>query len=91
MFENINKSSFYTNSLRGFTDTPTYSTGQGFIQGCIESDNSISSILNHRTPLVLSEITKELMFSNSSKDHGEREKNVYLKRVPEFYLADTTS
>ena len=91
IFENSNKPSFYTNSLRDFTDTTTYSTGQGFIQGYIDSEDPIISSLNHKTPLVLSEIVKEVIFSNSSKDHNERERNFFVKRVPEFYLTDNTS
>lgn len=74
-------------TIQGFEDTETYSRGWGLVQGIVKSTNTMRSQLNNYTPLVLSLVSSEQMFSNS-KNFEETEGSLQSRCISEFALAE---
>ena len=64
--------------------------GMAFVQGLVESEQVMRSVLNHGTKLVLSSVSSELIFSNN-KNFEEADGKVDIKYVSEFKLSDPSS
>jgi hypothetical protein len=77
-------------SIKNFEEGKNYSMGMAFVQGIVESEQVIRSVLNHSTKLVLSSVSSELIFSNN-KNFEEADGKVDTKYVSEFKLADPST
>lgn len=78
------------NSVMDFEEGKNYSKGFGLVQGAVDSDQIIRSILNHSTKLVLSSVSSELIFSNN-RNFEEADGRIDTKFVSEFKLSDPSS
>ncbi len=74
-------------NIKEFEEGKNYSKGVAFVQGIVEGDQVIRSILNHSTKLVLSSVSSELIFSNN-KNFEETDSRTDTKYVTEFKLND---
>ena len=83
----INAPEHLLKSLKGFEEGKNYSLGMAFVQGIVESEQVIRSVLNHSSKLVLSSVSSELIFSNN-KNFEEADGKVDIKYVSEFKLSD---
>lgn len=83
-------SEYLLKNIKGFEEGKNYSKGLAFVQGIIDSDQALRSVLNHSTKLVLSTVSSELIFSNN-KNFEEIDGKIDTKLVSEFKLVDPTS
>ena len=74
-------------NIKEFEEGKNYSKGIAFVQGIVEGDQILRSILNHSTKLVLSSVSSELIFSNN-KNFEEADGKIDTKYVSEFKLGD---
>lgn len=77
-------------NIKEYEEGKNYSKGVAFVQGLVESEQVIRSLLNHSTKLVLSSVSSELIFSNN-KNFEEADGKTDTKYVSEFKLADASS
>lgn len=82
-----NTSSFQLNNIMDFKEGKNYSKGMAVVQGIVESEQVIRSMLNHSTKLVLSSVSSELIFSNN-RNFEEADGRIDTKFVSEFKLTD---
>lgn len=73
-----------------YEEGQNYAKGIALIQGIVESDQVIRSVLNHSTRLVLSSVSSEQIFSNN-KNFEETAGRIDTKFVSEFRMVDPTS
>jgi hypothetical protein len=83
-------SPYLLNSVLGFEEGKNYSRGLALVQGVVDSEQVIRSILNHSTKLVLSSVSSELIFSNN-RNFEEADGRIDTKFVSEFKLTDPAS
>jgi hypothetical protein len=82
--------SYLVKSLKDFEEGKNYGRGLAVVQGLVDSEQVIRSILNHSTKLVLSSVSSELIFSNN-KNFEEADGRIDTKFVSEFRLTDPAS
>lgn len=85
-----NTSPFLLRNVMDFEEGKNYSKGLAVVQGLVDSDQVIRSVLNHSTKLVLSYVSSELIFSNN-RNFEEADGRVDTKFVSEFRLADPSA
>lgn len=85
-----NTSPFIMNNIMDFEEGKNYSKGLAVVQGIVDSEQVIRSVLNHSTQLVLSYVSSELIFSNN-RNFEEADGRIDTKFVSEFKLADSAS
>lgn len=86
----INGPNHLLKNIKEFEEGKNYSRGLAVVQGLVDSEQVIRSILNHSTKLVLSSVSSELIFSNN-KNFEETSGRVDTKFVSEFKLKDPGS
>ena len=77
----------FRSSLMDFEETSTYSLGKGFVKGVVDCTLPIKSLLGNQAELVVSQMTKESVFS-SSPNILESSFKVTKKMVSNFNLID---
>lgn len=85
-----NGAGYLVKSVKEFEEGKNYSRGLAMVQGLVDSEQVIRSILNHSTKLVLSSVSSELIFSNN-KNFEEADGRIDTKFVSEFKLTDPAS
>lgn len=83
-------SPYLLNNVMGFEEGKNFSRGLALVQGVVDSEQVIRSILNHSTKLVLSSVSSELIFSNN-RNFEEADGRIDTKFVSEFKLSDPSS
>jgi hypothetical protein len=84
-----NTSSYILNNIMGFEEGRNYSKGLAIVQGIVDSEQVIRSVLNHSSKLVLSSVSSELIFSNN-RNLEEADGRTDIKFVSELNLTDPT-
>jgi hypothetical protein len=82
-----NTSPFIMNNIMNFEEGKNYSKGMAVVQGIVDSEQVIRSVLNHSTRLVLSYVSSEQIFSNNS-NFEQADGRIDTKFVSEFKLGD---
>lgn len=82
-----NGPNYLVKNVKDFEEGKNYSRGLALVQGLVDSEQVIRSILNHSTKLVLSSVSSELIFSNN-KNFEEADGRIDTKFVSEFKLID---
>jgi hypothetical protein len=85
-----NGAGYLVRNVKEFEEGKNYSRGLAMVQGLVDSEQIIRSILNHSTKLVLSSVSSELIFSNN-KNFEEADGRIDTKFVSEFKLTDPSS
>ena len=80
----------YLKSLKDFEEGINHAKGVGFVQGIVNSDRPLRSMLNHGTKIVLSTISTESIFSNN-RNQEEGDGIVETRNVNTFSLEDKIS
>lgn len=86
----VNGPNYLLKNVKDFEEGKNYSRGLAMVQGLVDSEQVIRSILNHSTKLVLSSVSSELIFSNN-KNFEEADGRIENKFVTEFKLTDPAS
>lgn len=81
---------FLLRNIKDFEEGKNYAKGVAFVQGVVDSEQVLRSVLNHSTKLVVSTVSSELIFSNN-KNFEEADGKIDTKLVSEFSLADSTN
>jgi hypothetical protein len=81
---------YLVKNVKDFEEGKNYSRGLAIVQGLVDSEQVIRSLLNHSTKLVLSSVSSELIFSNN-KNFEEADGRIDTKFVSEFKLTDPVS
>ena len=82
-----NTSSYILNNIMAFEEGKNYSRGLAIVQGIVDSEQVIRSVLNHSSKLVLSSVSSELIFSNN-RNLEEADGRTDTRFVSEFNLTD---
>ena len=79
----------YRSSLMDFEETSTYALGKGFVKGIVECSQPLKSLLGNQSELVVSQVTKESIFSSSPNPNIlESSFKVVKNMVSNFNLVD---
>lgn len=74
-------------SIKDFQVQATHSKGLVMVQGVVESESPLRSLLNHTTRLVLSTVSSEQLMSNTT-NYVESEGKIITRMVNDFTLKD---
>lgn len=84
-----NGPSIYQSSFKRFGEDTNCARGVGFVQGFVQCENPIKSLLNNTSKLVLSKVTSETIFSNGEFSQTDTRADI-VNMVNNFLISDSS-
>lgn len=85
----VHGASIYQKSFKRYEEDTHFARGVGFVQGFVQCENPIKSLLNSSSKLILSKLTSESIFSNGEFSKSDKQ-DVIVSMIKEgFKLTDS--